>query len=108
MENFQLGQRIRELRKTRMINQRELAKRANMTSSYLGQLERDEKNPTIGSIEKICAAFDLTLSEFFSEKSGERKVQDQISEEIMKYVRECTDSEKVIILQLIRQVLKKK
>lgn len=107
MQNFQLGQRIRELRKTRMINQRELAKQANMTSSYLGQLERDEKNPTIGSIEKICAAFGITLSEFFSESDGEHKGMDHISEEIMEYVKKGTDSERVIILQLIRQVLKK-
>ena len=40
--------------------------------TYIGQLERGEKNATLESVEKIAAAMDVSLSELFEKlgKSG--------------------------------------
>lgn len=60
-----LGERIRTLRKNKNWSQEELAHRANITRSFLGEIERSRKNPTITSLRKIAHAFDISLEELF-------------------------------------------
>ncbi len=51
---YKLGERIRKLRKVHNISQEELAHRAGMHRTYIGMIERAEKNITLQSIEKIA------------------------------------------------------
>ena len=59
------GQRIRVLRIRRGLTQEELAEKADLHTTYIGQIERGEKNMTITSMEKILEALDVPFSEFF-------------------------------------------
>lgn len=61
------GQRVRNERMKLGISQEELASRANVHRTYIGMIERAEKNITLENIEKICKALNLTVSEFFEE-----------------------------------------
>jgi transcriptional regulator with XRE-family HTH domain len=61
-----LGDRIQELRGKRRINRTELARRSGMSLSYLNEIERDLKSPTIAILQKICEALGVSLSEFFA------------------------------------------
>jgi transcriptional regulator with XRE-family HTH domain len=61
------GQRVRNQRMKLGISQEELAARANVHRTYIGMIERAEKNITLENIEKICKALDLTISEFFKD-----------------------------------------
>lgn len=45
--NFNIGKRIHELRINSGLSQEKLALRANITTTYLGLLERNLKNPTV-------------------------------------------------------------
>lgn len=58
-----VGDRIRFYRKERGLSQEELAFRASLHNTYIGQLERGEKNATIESLAKVCAALDISLAE---------------------------------------------
>ena len=49
----ELGQRIRAERTARKMTQEELAERADLHPTYIGQVERGEKSLTIASLEKI-------------------------------------------------------
>ena len=49
------------------ISQEELASRADVHRTYIGMIERAEKNITLENIEKICKALGLTVSEFFKD-----------------------------------------
>ena len=60
-----LGERIKNLRKTKNISQEALAHECGLQSAYIGQLERGEKNATIKSIDKVAKALGLTLEEVF-------------------------------------------
>ncbi len=64
--SYNTGLRLRNLRKAARLSQEQTALAANITPAYLGQIERNEKNPTILTIEKLCAVFNISLSEFLS------------------------------------------
>lgn len=64
-----LGQRIRNYRTLQGLSQEKLAELAGCHPSYVGQIERGEKNATIESIEKIAVALNVSLSKLF-EKLG--------------------------------------
>ena len=64
--NFNLGERIHELRVNSGLSQEKLALRANITTTYLCQLERNAKNPTVKVIEPLCSQLNIFLSDFLS------------------------------------------
>jgi len=59
------GHRVRELRETRGLSQEELAFRAGVHRTYLGGIERGERNPALKNIAAIAEALGVTLSELF-------------------------------------------
>lgn len=67
-----IGQRIRNYRTQKGLSQEKLAELAGCHPTYIGQLERGEKNATLESVEKITSAMDISLSELFDKlgKSG--------------------------------------
>jgi transcriptional regulator with XRE-family HTH domain len=104
--NFSIGNRIRELRLRNHLSQEQLAFAADITTVYLGQLERNEKNPTVSVVMKISNALGIELSEFFSEKMFLHNEIDPISMQILHQLKNQDDEVKEIILQLIKQAIK--
>lgn len=108
MENFSIGDRIRELRNQNHLSQEQLAFSAGITTAYLGQIERNEKNPTVNVVAKLCGALGIGLSDFFSDDNLPLRESDPISTQILHQLK-CEDDEtKLIILQIIKQALKLK
>ena len=60
-----LGQRIRNYRTVKGLSQEKLAELAGCHHTYIGQIERGEKNATVESVEKIAAALNVSLSKLF-------------------------------------------
>lgn len=50
-------------------SQRELAKRANLSSALISQIENNERNPSPGSAKKICDALSVNFEEIFFAQS---------------------------------------
>lgn len=71
-----IGQRIRNYRTQKGLSQERLAELAGCHPTYIGQLERGEKNATLESVEKIASAMDISLSELFDKlgKSGSNNI----------------------------------
>lgn len=57
------GKRVRELRKERGLSQIELAAKVGIDRSYMGFLERGERNPSLEVIAKIADALNVTPDE---------------------------------------------
>ncbi|MFA6553859.1 MAG: helix-turn-helix transcriptional regulator [Patescibacteria group bacterium] len=57
------GNRVREERLLQHLSQEELAKKAGVHRTYIGMIERSEKNVTLESIEKIAKALNKKPSE---------------------------------------------
>lgn len=106
MNNYSLGNRIRNLRLKYSLSQEQLALRADITTAYLGQIERDEKNPTVKLIEKIANALNLSLSELFSDQKIDNEDTDEILNSIIFELNDLSEEEKEEVLQIIRHILK--
>ncbi|MCH3909794.1 MAG: helix-turn-helix domain-containing protein [Bacilli bacterium] len=61
----QLGKRVNYLRKERHLSQMELAFECELTKSYISDLERGERNPTLKVLNKISVGLGVTLEELF-------------------------------------------
>ncbi|MEN8494773.1 helix-turn-helix transcriptional regulator [Dehalococcoides sp. THU3] len=59
------GERIRNLRKKAGVSQEELADRAGVHRTYLGGIERGERNPSLKNIYAIARALKVSLSDLF-------------------------------------------
>jgi transcriptional regulator with XRE-family HTH domain len=59
------GERVRQLRKQKDISQEELAHRADLHRTYIGMIERAEKNITLLNIEKIANALEVKIPGLF-------------------------------------------
>lgn len=68
MEREEVAKRIRELREERKLKQNALANLAGVSPTYIYQLERGEKSPTVEYLDHICWGLGITIEEFFSTK----------------------------------------
>jgi len=62
---IKFGKRVREERLRLGLSQEELAERAKVHRTYIGMIERAEKNITLQNIEKIAQALKINISDFF-------------------------------------------
>lgn len=60
------GERVRKFRKEKGFSQEQLAFKAGLHRTYIGMIERAEKNITLLNIEKIANALDVNLQKLFS------------------------------------------
>ncbi len=64
---IKFGKRVRKLRKEKGFSQEELAFRADLHRTYIGMIERAEKNITLINIEKIANGLETNINELFNE-----------------------------------------
>ncbi|MBU0693691.1 MAG: helix-turn-helix domain-containing protein [Candidatus Omnitrophica bacterium] len=64
---IKFGNKVREERIKLHLSQEGLADKANVHRTYIGMIERAEKNITLENIKKIADALELKLSDFFSD-----------------------------------------
>jgi len=60
---IKFGERVREIRKEKGLSQEELAHKADLHRTYIGMIERAEKNITLVNIEKIANALEVNIKE---------------------------------------------
>ena len=61
--HLKLGQKIKLLRKELNLTQENLAEEVDVDRSYMGFVERGEKNPTLFTLMKISKALKVPLKE---------------------------------------------
>lgn len=67
------GTVVRERRAELKFSQEELAHEAGLHRTYIGMIERGEKNITLENIDKISSALKLSISELFKNLEDSRK-----------------------------------
>ena len=55
------GKKVQEMRKERHLSQEQLAERAGLHRTYIGMVERAEKNIILRSMEKIANALNVSI-----------------------------------------------
>lgn len=69
--NGALGKTIRRLRVEKQLSQEEFAHRAGLHRTYVSQLERGLKSPTLDVICKVCGVLAMRPSQFMIEVEKE-------------------------------------
>jgi transcriptional regulator with XRE-family HTH domain len=64
---IQFGKKIRDERLKQHLSQEQLAEKAGLHRTYIGMIERAEKNITLENINKICKGLNLNLSDLFKD-----------------------------------------
>jgi transcriptional regulator with XRE-family HTH domain len=62
-----LGRAIRAARVNRQYSQEELSHRSGLHRTYVGGLERGERNPTFEGLRKLADALDMSASDLLAE-----------------------------------------
>ncbi|MNW47744.1 anaerobic benzoate catabolism transcriptional regulator [compost metagenome] len=101
-----VGEKIRILRQSRGLSQEKLGFKAGLNTSYIGQVERGEKSPTIISLEKIANGLDVNFEELFKFDEEVSSLTDMtFIEKIMYELNGRTREEQETIYHLIKQIL---
>lgn len=64
--NVQIGQLLKDLREDRGWSLREFGLVIGMSKTYLGDIELGKRNPTVRSLAKIAAGYELTVKGIFA------------------------------------------
>jgi uncharacterized HTH-type transcriptional regulator in smaI restriction system 5'region len=64
-----LGENIRSLRLQLQITQEQLAERCDLHRTYIGAMERGDRNVSLNNIVKVAQALNVTPSELLTYKS---------------------------------------
>lgn len=62
-----IGQRIKKLRETVAMSQKDLSYSADLDRSYIASVENGQRNISIVNIEKIAIALGVTIKDFFND-----------------------------------------
>lgn len=65
-----VGQKIRQIRKSRHLTQADLAARIGVTQSDLSRMENGEYKVGLDTLFRILQVFELSMSHFFEEPAG--------------------------------------
>ena len=63
---FDVGARLRAVRESRGLSQRELARRAGVTNGTISLIEQNKNSPSVASLKKVLDGIPMSLPEFFA------------------------------------------
>jgi len=98
-----VGRRIRDLRKERGMSQELLGEKGGFHYSYIGQIERGEKNIALLNLAKIADALDVSISQLFTYADEEEKLTD--SEMDIQEIFSTLRTKKPNQVRMIRKVI---
>ena len=103
-----VGQRIRNYRTQLGYSQEKIAELSGCHPTYIGQLERGEKNATLESIEKISNALGVTLSKLFEMIGGNEDNAKDIPRQCYEFIAAKTPNEQEQIYKILIEMDKYK
>ena len=100
----QIGQRIRNYRTALGFSQEKLAELAGCHPTYIGQIERGEKNATLESIEKIASALNISLSTLFEKLQNTPEDAENIPLQGYEFLATKTKEEQKQLLRILLEI----
>jgi transcriptional regulator with XRE-family HTH domain len=95
-----VGQRVRQLRSEKGWTQSELAAACGLQQSYIGQIERGEKNITISTLERLLDALGVSCTVFF----GNHPVA--CEDEILCEIKKLTTEDRTKVMEFVALLIK--
>lgn len=99
-----VGRRIRDLRKERGMSQEQLGEKGGFHYSYIGQIERGEKNIALLNLAKIAAALEVNIPQLFTYVDEIEKLT--ASEADLQVILSTLRSKKPNQIRMVRNVVR--
>ncbi|MCG7377795.1 helix-turn-helix domain-containing protein [Paenibacillus sp. ACRSA] len=102
-----VGARIRALRKERGYSQEALGEKGGFHFSYIGQIERGEKNVSLVNLAKIAESLDVNLIQLFAYVEEEFEVTEDEKQikEIVQLLRDSSPDNIRVAKNVIKGIL---
>lgn len=100
-----VGERLKHCRMRKGLSQEQLAEKCGLHPTYIGQVERGEKNATIESIWKIASALELPLEVLFEKLVGDGKQIETLSSKAYDIVDALPEQDQELILTILNCIL---
>jgi len=95
-----IGLRIKKAREALGLTQELLAERVHLNVSYLSQIERGVKSPSLEVLERVATGVNLPLSELFAEMETATPLLAE--REVARLLDSVPDDRRKALLDLIR------
>ena len=102
-----IGRRIREERTRRDWTQQHLAELADMPVSYVGQIERSERKPSLKTLKRVADVFQVKAGDLLDESAPDAKrypLVDKIADVIRKYPPKKQEALYKAFREMVRQM----
>lgn len=78
-------ERITELREQKNWSEYQLAEHSGLTQSTISSWYRKDVLPTLPSLERICLAFGISISQFFDDENNEVSLINPKQKQLLEY-----------------------
>jgi transcriptional regulator with XRE-family HTH domain len=87
-----IGEKIKKLREQKGLSLRQLAEEVGLTFSYLSQIEREGRNPSLKTLDKLCDFYDIDKTYFLADEKNWYKIlppelQEFVKKENIEYLQ---------------------
>ncbi|MEW9096419.1 MAG: helix-turn-helix transcriptional regulator [Clostridiaceae bacterium] len=83
-----IGKNIKKYRKEKIMTQKELAEKANISRSYLADVENSRYNPSLDVLNSIANSLEVKTSDLLDEDNKDIGINFNTPEEAMKFIIE--------------------
>ena len=103
---FEIGNRIKAIRKRQGYSQEKLAELSGLNMSYIGQIERGDKNPSIETIYKLSKSLNIDMVELFENLTVAENITMQYPKTVYSMMLECDNETCKKIFDIVSIILR--
>jgi len=105
----QVGRRLKESRQKLGLTQEQLAERAGLHYSYIGQVERGDKNPSLKSLYRLAGALNVGIDYLLEEDGGyrDRTAADLLLSELISLLKDRPEEDVRLVLQVAATMIER-
>lgn len=100
MDAIEVGKRVRQLREKAGLSQNRLAIKAGIAPSYIPDIEKGKKCPTVQTLDYICFGLGITLAEFFRESEEQKDLETTIQTLISR----LTSKQQTLLMNFLKTI----
>ena len=101
---IELGKRIRELRKAHKWSQEKLGERADLHPTYVGGIERGERNVSFDNLYSLANAFNLTLAQFLDFPKSGQGSRDLLKDKLLGMIKNRSKADLQLFISLAEAI----
>lgn len=100
MDNANLGERMKKTRKKLNLTQEQFGEMTDVTSAYIGQIERNERTPSLKKLKEMAEKLGVSVEYLVV---GE-KTAAEVDENLKKELEGVSQRQKMLITEVIRLI----